>query len=59
MDSRADRLDDAGNLVTENLRCLGHRHELQRLATTRVVLAPDGTLDAAASGTLRAELLGG
>jgi transcription termination factor Rho len=53
----ARNTEEAGSLTV--VAATGSGGELQRLATTRVVLAPDGTLDAAASGTLRGELLSG
>jgi transcription termination factor Rho len=53
----ARNTEEAGSLTL--VAATGSAGELQRLATTRVVLTADGTLDAAASGTLRAELLGG
>jgi transcription termination factor Rho len=53
----ARKTEEAGSLTV--VAATGSGGELQRLATTRVVLAPDGTLDAATSGTLRADLLGG
>ena len=53
----ARKTEEAGSLTV--VAATGSGGELQRLATTRVVLAADGTLDAAASGTLRADLLGG
>ena len=53
----ARNTEEAGSLTI--VAATGSGGELQRLATTRVVLAADGTLDAAGSGTLRAELLGG
>ncbi len=53
----ARNVEEAGSLTV--VAATGSGGELQRLATTRVVLAPDGTLDAASSGTLRGELLGG
>jgi transcription termination factor Rho len=53
----ARNTEEAGSLTV--VAATGSAGELQRLATTRVVLTADGTLDAAASGTLRAELLGG
>jgi transcription termination factor Rho len=52
----ARNLEEAGSLTI--VAATGSAGELQRLATTRVVLTPEGTLDAAASGTLRADLLG-
>ena len=51
----ARNIDEAGSLTL--VAATGSGDELQRLATTRVVLTADGTLDSAASGTLRAELL--
>jgi transcription termination factor Rho len=53
----ARNTEEAGSLTV--VAATGSAGELQRLATTRVVLTPEGTLDAAASGTLRGELLGG
>ena len=53
----ARKTEEAGSLTV--VAATGSGGELQRLATTRVVLAADGTLDAASSGTLRADLLGG
>jgi transcription termination factor Rho len=53
----ARKTEEAGSLTI--VAATGSGGELQRLATTRVFLSPEGTLDAAASGTLRAELLGG
>jgi transcription termination factor Rho len=53
----ARKTEEAGSLTV--VAATGSAGELQRLATTRVVLTAEGTLDAAASGTLRAELLGG
>lgn len=52
----ARKTEEAGSLTV--VAATGSAGELQRLATTRVVLTAEGTLDAAASGTLRAELLG-
>jgi transcription termination factor Rho len=52
----ARNTEEAGSLTI--VAATGSGGELQRLATTRVVLTADGTLDPAASGTLRAELLG-
>ena len=52
----ARNVEEAGSLTV--VAATGSADELQRLATTRVVLTAEGTLDAAASGTLRAELLG-
>src|SRR5687768_4901077 len=52
----ARKTEEAGSLTI--VAATGSGGELQRLATTRVVLTADGTLDSAASGTLRAELLG-
>jgi transcription termination factor Rho len=52
----ARNLEEAGSLTI--VAATGSSAELQRLATTRVVLTAEGTLDAPASGTLRAELLG-
>jgi transcription termination factor Rho len=51
----ARNTEEAGSLTV--VAATGSAGELQRLATTRVVLAADGTLDAASSGTLRGELL--
>ena len=51
----ARKTEEAGSLTV--VAATGSGGELQRLATTRVVLAADGTLDAASSGTLRADLL--
>jgi transcription termination factor Rho len=53
----ARNTEEAGSLTL--VAATGSAGELQRLATTRVVLTADGTLDASASGTLRGELLGG
>ena len=53
----ARNTEEAGSLTV--VAATGSAGELQRLATTRVVLTAEGTLDAAASGTLRGELLGG
>ena len=53
----ARKTEEAGSLTV--VAATGSAGELQRLATTRVVLTAEGTLDAAASGTLRGELLGG
>lgn len=52
----ARNTEEAGSLTL--VAATGGAGELQRLATTRVVLTAEGTLDAAASGTLRTELLG-
>jgi hypothetical protein len=52
----ARNTEEAGTLTV--VAATGSTSELQRLATTRVVLTADGTPDTAASGTLRAELLG-
>jgi transcription termination factor Rho len=52
----ARKTEEAGSLTI--VASTGSGGELQRLATTRVVLTADGTLDSAASGTLRADLLG-
>jgi len=52
----ARKLEEAGSLTI--VAATGSGGELQRLATTRVVLTAEGTLDAAASGTLRGDLLG-
>jgi transcription termination factor Rho len=52
----ARNTEEAGSLTV--VAATGSAGELQRLATTRVVLTPEGTLDAAASGTLRGDLLG-
>jgi transcription termination factor Rho len=51
----ARKTEEAGSLTI--VAATGSGGELQRLATTRVVLTGDGSLDPAASGTLRAELL--
>jgi transcription termination factor Rho len=51
----ARNTEEAGTLTV--VAATGGAGELQRLATTRVVLTTDGTLDAAASGVLRDELL--
>jgi transcription termination factor Rho len=53
----ARNTEEAGSLTV--VAAAASAGELQRLATTRVVLTAEGTLDAAASGTLRGELLGG
>jgi transcription termination factor Rho len=53
----ARNTEEAGSLTV--VAASGSGGELQRLATTRVVLTPEGTLDPVASGTLRGELLGG
>ncbi len=53
----ARNTEEAGSLTV--VAATGSAGELQRLATTRVLLTSEGTLDAAASGTLRGELLGG
>jgi transcription termination factor Rho len=53
----ARKTEEAGSLTI--VAATGSGGELQRLATTRVVLTGEGTLDAAASGTMRSELLGG
>ena len=53
----ARNTEEAGSLTI--VAATGSGGELQRLATTRVVLTPEGTLDPTASGTLRGELLGG
>jgi transcription termination factor Rho len=52
----ARNTEEAGSLTV--VAATGGAGELQRLATTRVVLNNEGTLDAAASGVLRGELLG-
>ena len=52
----ARNTEEAGSLTI--VAATGSAGELQRLATTRVVLTAEGGLDAAASGTLRADLLG-
>lgn len=52
----ARNTEEAGSITV--VAATGAGGELQRLATTRVVLTPEGGLDAAASGTLRADLLG-
>lgn len=52
----ARNTEEAGSLTV--VAATGSAGELQRLATTRVVLSSEGTLDAAASGVLRGELLG-
>ena len=51
----ARNTEEAGSLTV--VAATGSAGELQRLATTRVVLTSEGTLDAASSGTLRGELL--
>ena len=51
----ARNTEEAGSLTI--VAATGSGGELQRLATTRVVLAGDGGLDAPASGTLREDLL--
>ena len=53
----ARNTEEAGSLTV--VAATGSAGELQRLATTRVVLTAEGSLDAGASGTLRGELLGG
>ena len=53
----ARNTEEAGSITV--VAATGSGGELQRLATTRVVLSPEGGLDTAASGTLRADLLGG
>jgi transcription termination factor Rho len=53
----ARKTEEAGSVTV--VAATGDAGELQRLATTRVVLSAEGTLDAPASGTLRGELLGG
>ncbi len=53
----ARNTEEAGSLTI--VAATGSGGELQRLATTRVVLAGDGGLDSPASGTLREDLLGG
>ena len=52
----ARKTEEAGSLTI--VAATGVGGELQRLATTRVFLTPEGTLDAPASGTLRGDLLG-
>jgi transcription termination factor Rho len=52
----ARNTEEGGSLTI--VAATGSGGELQRLATTRVVLTADGALDPTASGTLRAELLG-
>ena len=52
----ARNTEEAGSLTI--VAATGSAGELQRLASTRVTLTPDGILDDAASGTLRADLLG-
>jgi hypothetical protein len=52
----ARNTEEAGSLTV--VAATGGADELQRLATTRVVLTADATLDPAASGTLRGDLLG-
>jgi transcription termination factor Rho len=52
----ARNTEEAGSLTV--VAATGSAGELQRLATTRVVLTSEGTLDASASGVLRGELLG-
>jgi transcription termination factor Rho len=51
----ARNTEEAGSLTV--VAATGSAGELQRLATTRVVLTNEGTLDAPASGVLRGELL--
>ncbi len=53
----ARKTEEAGSLTI--VAATGSGGELQRLATTRVVLTGEGSLDAQASGTLRADRLGG
>ncbi|HYH58328.1 MAG TPA: Rho termination factor N-terminal domain-containing protein [Thermoleophilaceae bacterium] len=53
----ARNTEEAGSLTI--VAATGSGGELQRLATTRVVLTADGGLDQTASGTLREDLLGG
>jgi transcription termination factor Rho len=53
----ARNTEEAGSLTV--VAATGGAEELQRLATTRVVLTADATIDPAASGTLRGDLLGG
>ena len=53
----ARNTEEAGSLTV--VAATGNAGELQRLATTRVVLTAEGTLDSGASGTLRGELLAG
>jgi transcription termination factor Rho len=53
----ARNTEEAGSLTI--VASTGSAGELQRLATTRVVLTSEGTLDPASSGTLRGDLLGG
>lgn len=52
----ARNTEEAGSLTV--VAATGIAGELQRLATTRVVLTGEGALDPAMSGTLRADLLG-
>lgn len=52
----ARNTEEAGSVTI--VAATGSGGELQRLATTRVVLTPEGTLDSASSGTLRGDLLG-
>jgi transcription termination factor Rho len=52
----ARKLEEGGSLTI--VAATGSGGPLERLATTRVVLTSEGTLDAAGSGTLRGELLG-
>jgi transcription termination factor Rho len=56
MFAAARNTEEAGSLTI--VAATGSAGELQRLATTRVVLTAEGALDAAASGTLRGDLLG-
>jgi transcription termination factor Rho len=53
----ARNTEEAGSLTI--VAATGTAEELQRLASTRVALTPEGALDPAGSGTLRADLLGG
>lgn len=53
----ARNTEEAGSLTV--VAATGSAGELQRLATTRVVLTAEGTLDSGGSGTLRGELLAG
>lgn len=52
----ARNTEEAGSLTV--VAATGSAGELQRLATTRVVLTTDATLDPTASGTMRGDLLG-
>lgn len=52
----ARNIEEAGSLTI--VAATGSGADLQRLATTRVVLTAEGALDPGASGTLRGELLG-